>query len=118
MNPAGVFGTKTRDPSTGSQTVTEAYGGFGARRESNPVDIPEAARWLRFFSGFRVYDVNIQQQRYMMNKNLENDLQRLYQKLKYAKMQGEERKAEDIMAFIEEVQSQNYTDPYNAEETE
>ena len=118
LNPAGVFGTKTRDPSTGSQTVTEAYGGFGARRESNPVDIPEAARWLRFFSGFRVYDVNIQQQRYMMNKNLENDLQRLYQKLKYAKMQGEERKAEDIMAFIEEVQSQNYTDPYNAEETE
>ena len=112
-NPFGVFGEKTIDPETGAVTVTEAFGGLGARRESNPADIPEAVRWLRFFSGFRVYDVDMHQQRYYMNKNLEKDLSMLKNKLKWARRKQEHRKADEILDFIDEVYRQDKTDPYN-----
>jgi hypothetical protein len=71
LNPGGVFGEQIIDPATGQQTVTPAWGGWGAYRESNPEDIAEAARWLRFFSGQRMYDINLNKQRYFLNKNME-----------------------------------------------
>jgi len=113
LNPAGVFGERMVDPVTGKRTVTEAYGGLGARRESNPIDAPEVARWIRFFSGAAVYDVDLRQQRYFMNKNLKRDLAELAGKLKYASANQRTRLAERIIEVIDLVQQQEVTDPFD-----
>jgi len=89
-----------------------AWGGWGASRESNPEDIEESARWLRFFSGQRVYDVNLNTQRFFLNKNVENDLRSLNQKLKRALQNQENRRARQLMKLIDEVQRQEVTDPF------
>ena len=113
VNPAGVFGERMVDPVTGKRTVTEAYGGLGARRESNPIDAPEVARWIRFFSGAAVYDVDLRQQRYFMNKNLKRDLAELAGKLKYASANQRTRLAERLIEVIDLVQQQEITDPFD-----
>ena len=111
LNPGGVFGKQLVDPVTGQQTVTRGWGGWGAMRESGPSDIAEAARWLRFFSGVRVYDINLDKQRYFMNKNLRRDLTDLKGKLKWAQARGENRRAEQLLLLIEAVQRQEEFDP-------
>ena len=111
LNPGGVFGQQLVDPVTGQQTVTRGWGGWGAMRESGPSDIAEAARWLRFFSGVRVYDINLDKQRYFMNKNLRRDLTDLKGKLKWAQARGENRRAEQLLLLIEAVQRQEEFDP-------
>ena len=113
LNPAGVFGRKTVDPQTRQIEITEAFWGLGARREANPADIPEAARWFRFLTGGRIYDIDLRQQRYYMKKNTEKDLSMLKGKLKWARRKKEFTKANDILDFIEEVQRQKTSDPYN-----
>ena len=80
-------------------------------RESGPSDIAEAARWLRFFSGVRVYDINLDKQRYFMNKNLRRDLTDLKGKLKWAQARGENRRAEQLLLLIEAVERQEEFDP-------
>jgi len=112
LNPAGVFGEQIVDPVTGQQTVTQAWGGWGAYRESNPEDIAEAARWVRFFSGQRIYDINLNKQRFFLNKNVENDLRSLNQKLKRALQNQENRRARQLTRLIDEVQRQEITDPF------
>jgi hypothetical protein len=112
LNPGGVFGEQIIDPVTGQQRVTPAWGGWGASRESNPEDIEESARWLRFASGQRVYDINLNKQRYFLNKNMENDLKSLQSKLKRALQNQENRRARQLMRLIEEVQRQEVTDPF------
>ena len=112
LNPGGVFGRKTMDPQTRQTEITRAFGGFGAAREANPADIPEAARWFRFLTGGRIYDIDLRQQRYYMKKNTEKDLSMLKGKLKWARRKKEFTKANDILDFIEEIQRQNISDPY------
>jgi len=112
LNPGGVFGEQIIDPATGQQTVTPAWGGWGAYRESNPEDIAEAARWIRFFSGQRIYDINLNKQRYFLNKNVETDLRSLQTKLKRALQNQENRRARQLMKLIDEVQRQEVTDPF------
>ena len=111
LNPGGVFGKQLVDPVTGQQTVTPGWGGWGAMRESGPADISEAARWLRFFSGVRLYDINLEKQRYFMNKNLRRDLADLKGKLKWAQARGENRRAEQLLLLIEAVERQEEFDP-------
>ena len=111
LNPGGVFGERIVDPATGQQTVSKAFGGLGAMRESGPADISEAARWIRFFSGVRVYDINIEKQKYFMNKNLKKDLSALKGKLKWAQAKGENRKAQQILELIDAILLQQSTDP-------
>ena len=113
LNPGGVFGRKTMDPQTRQTEITRAFGGFGAAREANPADIPEAARWFRFLTGGRIYDIDLRQQRYYMKKNTEKDLSMLKGKLKWARRKKEFTKANDILDFIEEIQRQKISDPYN-----
>ena len=112
LNPGGVFGEQIIDPATGQQTVTPAWGGWGAYRESNPEDIAEAARWVRFFSGQRMYDINLNKQRYFLNKNMDTDLRSLQTKLKRALQNQENRRARQLMKLIDEVQRQEVTDPF------
>jgi hypothetical protein len=112
LNPGGVFGEQIVDPVTGQQTVTKAWGGWGAYRESNPEDISEGARWMRFFSGQRIYDINLGKQRYFMNKNLKNDMRSLRYKLERALKDQENRRARQLMRMIEEVERQEETDPF------
>ena len=110
-NPMQVFGSRTIDPKTRQIETTDAFFGLGARRESNPADIPEAARWFRFFSGFRVYDVDVRKQKHYKKKSHDRDLGILKSKLKGAKREKKTRKAEQILAFIQEVERQNRVDP-------
>ena len=105
-NPAGVFGEQTVDPATGEQKVTKGWGGWGAWREGNPADISEAARWVRFFSGTRVYDINLEKQVYFENKNLMSDLGKLKTKLKWAIGRGENRRARQLLRAIEAIERQ------------
>ena len=112
LNPAGVFGEQIIDPVTGQQQVTPAWGGWGAYRESNPEDIAESARWVRFFSGQRMYDINLNKQRYFLNKNMDTDLRSLQTKLKRALQNQENRRARQLMKLIDEVQRQEVTDPF------
>ena len=111
LNPLGVFGERTVDPATGRTTITEAFGGLGARRESNPVDAPEVARWLRFFSGAIVYDVNLRKQRYFHNKTIERDLSKLKGKLKWHAAHKRTRRMEAMIEVIEEYERQKLSDP-------
>jgi hypothetical protein len=111
LNPAGVFGEQTVDPATGMQKSTRGWFGWGASRESNPTDIAEGARWVRFFSGARIYDINLEKQRYFANKNLTNDLRQLKGKLKWALGKGENRRASQLMELIDEIQRQELIDP-------
>jgi hypothetical protein len=112
LNPGGVFGEQIVDPVTGQQQVTPAWGGWGASRESNPEDIEESARWVRFASGQRIYDINLNKQRYFLNKNVETDLRSLQTKLKRALQNQENRRARQLMKLIDEVQRQEVTDPF------
>jgi hypothetical protein len=113
LNPAGVFGERILDPKTGIPSKqTDAYFGLGAER-STYKDIQESARWLRFFSGVATYDVNLDRDRYFMNKNLKKDLAELKGKLKWALKKGQNRKAEELIDLIEAVEHQETTDPFN-----
>ena len=87
-------------------------GWLGAYRESNPEDIAESARWVRFFSGQRMYDINLNKQRYFLNKNMDTDLRSLQTKLKRALQNQENRRARQLMKLIDEVQRQEVTDPF------
>ena len=112
VNPGGLFGEQTVDPTTGAQTVTAGYGGIGASRESGPVDIGAAARMVRFFTGGRAYDINIQQQRAFRSLTLMKDLRRLQSMLKWAAYKGEERRIKEIYELIEAIMAQEEHDPF------
>ena len=112
VNPAGVFGERILDPVTGVPTKqTDAYLGLGAKRETYK-DVQESARWLRFFSGVAKYDVNLNRDRYFMNKNLKKDLAELKGKLKWALRKGQNRKAQQLLDLIEAVDRGETTDPF------
>ena len=113
LNPANVFGERSKDPDTGRITMTEAFGGLGARRESNPIDAPQLARWLRFFSGGAVYDVNLRQQQYFKKKNLMKDMAELKGKIKWHAANKRTRRMEALLEVLEEVERQEVTDPFN-----
>jgi hypothetical protein len=113
LNPANVFGERSKDPETGKITMTEAFGGLGARRESNPIDAPQVARWLRFFSGASVYDVNLRQQQYFKKKNLMKDMSELKGKIKWHAANKRTRRMEALLEVLEEVERQEKTDPFN-----
>ena len=113
LNPFNVFGQRLKDPDTGRITMTEAFGGLGARRESNPIDAPQAARWLRFFSGGAVYDVNLRQQQYFKKKNLMKDMAELKGKIKWHAANKRTRRMEALLEVLEEVERQEVTDPFN-----
>ena len=112
-NPAGVFGTRTEmEEYPGRFESTRAFGGIGASREAI-VDAPEAARWVRFFSGFTTYDVNLRRQRYFMHKNLKNDISKLLGAMKTAGSKGQTTRYENLKELLEQVMRQEITDPMN-----
>jgi hypothetical protein len=100
LNPGDVFGTRTVDD-FGIQKVTPSV--FGAQRESNPIDIETTARWVRFFSGIRTYEVDIDRARGFKTKKLRRDLRALRTKFKYAASKGENRKAQEYLDLIDEI---------------
>ena len=112
LNPGGLFGEQTADPTTGMQTISPGFGGFAASRESGPVDIGAAARMVRFFTGGRAYDINIEQQRGFRALTLIKDLRRLKSMLKWAAAKGEERKVKEIYDLLEAVLNQEEEDPF------
>ena len=68
------------------------------------------ARWVRFFSGARVYDINLQKQIYFANKNVTGDLGRLKVKLKWAQARGENRRTGQLLRAIAAIERQGYTE--------
>ena len=100
LNPGDIFGTRKEDD-FGRQEITPSI--FGVSRESNPIDIDTTARWIRFFSGIRSYDINIDRSRYFKAKSIEKDLRSLRTKLKYAHRKGEKRKAQEYIDLIDEI---------------
>jgi hypothetical protein len=113
LNPLNVFGERSRDPATGRVDITDAFGGLGARRESNPIDAPQVSRWLRFFSGFPMHDVNLRQQQYFDNKNLLKDAAALKGKLKWLGANQKTRAAETVEVVLDELLRGKITDPMN-----
>ena len=109
LNPAGVFGERMKDD-LGRLQSTRAYGGMGALRE-NTVDAPEAARWVRFFSGGTVYDVDLDRHRYIMNKNLKKDIASLKGAIKWAARNSQNDRVKVLYELLEQVQRQEITDP-------
>ena len=112
VNPGGIFGEQVVDPITGMQTISPGFGGIVASRESGPVDIGAAARMVRFFTGGRAYDINIEQQRGFRALTLMKDLRRLKSMLKWAAAKGEERKVKEIYDLLEAVLNQEEEDPF------
>jgi len=111
LNPMGVFGEKTRDPVTGEETVTSAFGGLGAARESGSVDIPGLSRIIRYFLGVQEYDVNLAQNQYWRNRNFVKDIQALKSKMKWAAAKGQNRRAQELVDLIDEVIAGDVRDP-------
>jgi hypothetical protein len=106
LNPGGVFGEKTIDPITGEPKVEPSFIPGVAPRQSNPVDISEVARWLRFFTGFKVHDIDLNKQRYFNAKNIQGDISRLKSKLQYARAQDRNAYADKILLVIDELERQ------------
>ena len=113
LNPGNVFGERSKDAETGRVTSGVAFGGLGARRESNPIDAPQVARWLRFFSGASVYDVNLRQQQYFKKKNLMKDASALKGKIKWHGANKRTRRMEAVLEVLEELERGDITDPFN-----
>ena len=90
-----------------------AFGGLGARRESNPIDAPQVARWLRFFSGASVYDVNLRQQQYFKKKTIMKDASALKGKIKWHGANKRTRRMEAVLEVLEELERGDITDPFN-----
>lgn len=109
LNPAGVFGERMKDE-FGRLQSTRAYGGMGALRE-NTIDAPEVARWVRFFSGGTVYDVDLGRNRYIMNKNLKKDIATLKGAIKWAARNGQNDRVKVLYELLDQVQRQEITDP-------
>ena len=109
LNPAGVFGERMKDD-LGRLQSTRAYGGMGALRE-NTIDAPEVARWVRFFSGGTVYDVDLDRHRYIMNKNLKKDIAALKGAIKWAARNSQNDRVKVLYELLEQVQRQEITDP-------
>ena len=83
---------------------------MGALRETS-MDAPEAARWIRFFSGGTVYDVDLHKNRYIMNKNLKKDIAALKGKIKWAARNGQNDRVKRLYELLEQVMRQEITDP-------
>ena len=111
LNPMGVFGEKTRDPVTGEESVTSAYGGLGAARESGSVDVPGLARLVRYFLGVQEYDINLAQNQYWKQQNFVKDIQALKSKMKWALAKGQNRRAQELVDLIDEVIAGDVRDP-------
>jgi hypothetical protein len=109
LNPAGVFGERMEDE-LGRLQSTRAYGGMGALRE-NTIDAPEIARWVRFFSGGTVYDVDLDRHRYIMNKNLKKDIAALKGAIKWAARNSQNDRVKVLYELLDQVQRQEITDP-------
>ena len=109
-NPGGVFGEKTLDSATGEQTVTKGWGGWGAYRESNPQDLSETARWIRFFTGSTTYDINLDRQAYFKNSKITGDLSRLKSALTTSTSKNENRRSSQIIRAIEAIERQSFTE--------
>jgi len=112
LNPAGVFGERLRDPTTGMISSTEAYGGVGAMRET-AIDAPEIARWIRFFSGGTTYDVDLHKHRYIASRNLKKDAAELIGKMKWAFANSQNERAGAILEVLEALKRQEITDPFD-----
>ena len=112
LNPAGVFGERTKDPLTGNIASTAGWGGAGAMRETT-MDAPEIARWIRFFSGGTVYDVDLHKNRYIANRNLLKDAAELKGKMKWAYANTQNERAARIEEVLNEVLRQEITDPFD-----
>ena len=110
LNPAGVFGERLRDPNTGKITTTEGWAGLGAQRETR-MDPDEVARWVRFFSGQVIHDVDMNRHRYLENKNIKADRAKLLGKMKWSFKHTKNRKAQEIIEVIEAMDRQENTDP-------
>ena len=109
LNPAGVFGERMKDD-LGRLQSTRAYGGMGALRE-NTIDAPEVARWVRFFTGGTVFDVDLGRNRYIMNKNLKKDIAALKGAIKWAARNSQNDRVKVLYELLEQVQRQEITDP-------
>jgi hypothetical protein len=109
LNPRGVFGERMKDE-FGRVKSTRAYGGMGALRETS-MDAPETARWIRFFSGGTVYDVDLNKNRYIMNKNLKKDIAALKGKIKWAARNGQNDRVKRLYELLDQVMRQEITDP-------
>jgi len=109
LNPRGVFGERMKDE-FGRVKSTRAYGGMGALRETS-MDAPEAARWIRFFSGGTTYDIDLHKNRYIMNKNLKKDIAALKGKIKWAARNGQNDRVKRLYELLEQVMRQEITDP-------
>ena len=68
------------------------------------------ARWVRFFSGARVYDINLEKQVYFENKNLKRDLSALKSKLKWAAARGENRRVRQLLRAIDAIERQGHAE--------
>jgi hypothetical protein len=112
LNPAGVFGERMKDPLTGKIASTAGWGGVGAMRETT-MDAPEIARWIRFFSGGTVYDVDLHKNRYIANRNLLKDAAELKGKMKWAYANTQNERAGRIEEVLNEVLRQEITDPFD-----
>jgi len=111
VNPMGVFGMKTRDPVTGEESSTAAFGGLGALRESGSVDVPGLARFIRFMFGVQEYDVNLATNEYWKQKNFVKDVQRLKTYLKVALAKGQNRRAQELYDLADEFLSGDTRQP-------
>ena len=65
---------------------------------------------MRFFTGARTYDVDLEKQSYFENKNFSKDLASLKAKLKWAVAKGENRRAEQIIRTIEAYERQKFAE--------
>ena len=65
---------------------------------------------MRFFTGVRAYDINIDEQTQFENKKFSRDLALLKSKLEWAVSRGENRRAEQIIRAIESYERQLFTE--------
>jgi len=91
LNPFGIFGTETKG----------AFFGKGAKRGGKYEPSP-AARWIRFATGARIYETDVERAKVSTIHDLKNKIGNTKKNLRYAVDEGEKSRLETRIRELED----------------
>jgi hypothetical protein len=98
LNPAGIFGTRTKDIKTGEMTTTPSI--FGTTRETR-MDMQEDQRVTQALFGVKVLDLNLSEVEFQKAQKIRSDINAAKGLVRNALKKEKTREAETAMESLE-----------------
>jgi hypothetical protein len=98
LNPAGIFGTRTKDIKTGEMTTTPSI--FGTTRETR-MDMQEDQRVTQALFGVKVLDLNLSEVEFQKSQKIRSDINAAKGLVRNALKKEKTREAETAMESLE-----------------